>query len=120
MKFHRTFDVKAFNQALRDYHPLFEQPYLFDEIQGMLRGFVDLVFRHQGKYYVLDYKTNHLGEQTENYQQNALVNTMKQQHYDLQSLFYTLALHHYGCTFNSSVGGIVPCLIFYGNYVSKM
>lgn len=95
LKFHRTFDVKAFNQALRDYHPLFEQPYLFDEIQGMLRGFVDLVFRHQGKYYVLDYKTNHLGEQTENYQPNALVNTMKQQHYDLQSLFYTLALHHY-------------------------
>lgn len=95
LKFHRTFDVKAFNHALREFHPLFEQPYLFDEIQGMLRGFVDLVFRHQGKYYLLDYKTNHLGEQTENYQSKALAQTMKLQHYDLQYLFYTLALHHY-------------------------
>lgn len=95
LKFHRTFDVKAFNHALREFHPLFEQPYLFDEIQGMLRGFVDLVFRHEGKYYLLDYKTNHLGEQSENYQQEALAQTMKLQHYDLQYLFYTLALHHY-------------------------
>lgn len=95
LKFHRTFDVKAFNQALREFHPLFEQPYLFDEIQGMLRGFVDLVFRYKGKYYLLDYKTNHLGEQTENYQSKALTQTMKLQHYDLQYLFYTLALHHY-------------------------
>ena len=95
LKINRTFDVKAFNQALRDFHPLFEQPYLFDEIQGMLRGFVDLVFRHNEKYYLLDYKTNMLGINVEDYQNNALNVTMKAHHYDLQYLIYSLALHRY-------------------------
>src|SRR5690606_32625378 len=32
-------------------------PFLF--LQGFLRGFIDLVFVHQGRWYLVDYKTNH-------------------------------------------------------------
>lgn len=113
LKFNRTFDVKRFNQLLRDYHPLFVQPYLFDEIQGMLRGFIDLVFRHNGQYYLLDYKTNMLGTQMENYQNDTLNVTMQKHHYDLQYLIYTVALHRYlkirdpNYTYGSHFSGVI-------------
>ncbi|EFK09439.1 exodeoxyribonuclease V, beta subunit [delta proteobacterium NaphS2] len=62
-------------------------------INGMLKGFIDLVFEFQGKYYVLDYKSNHLGENTQAYQPNAMVRAMLSHRYDLQYVLYTLALH---------------------------
>ncbi|MCG6878395.1 MAG: exodeoxyribonuclease V subunit beta [Deltaproteobacteria bacterium] len=62
-------------------------------INGMLKGFIDLVFEFQGKYYVLDYKSNHLGENTQAYQPNAVVRAMLSHRYDLQYALYTLALH---------------------------
>ncbi|MCG6364427.1 exodeoxyribonuclease V subunit beta, partial [Vibrio fluvialis] len=34
----------------------------FHAVQGMLKGFIDLVFQYQGRYYVLDWKSNHLGD----------------------------------------------------------
>jgi len=34
----------------------------FDSVQGMLKGFIDLVFEFEGKYYVVDYKSNWLGD----------------------------------------------------------
>ncbi|ABR74546.1 exodeoxyribonuclease V subunit beta [Actinobacillus succinogenes] len=85
----RTFDVKAFNLLLRQYHPLYQQPYLLDDIRGMLRGFIDLVYRHDGKYYLLDYKTNLLPA----YSEERIRTDIQQHYYDLQYLLYSLALH---------------------------
>ena len=59
----------------------------------MLKGFIDLIFEHQGRYYILDYKSNHLGEQLENYQPDTLAQAMLEHRYDLQYQLYTLALH---------------------------
>ena len=62
-------------------------------VNGMLKGFIDLVFEFQGKYYVLDYKSNHLGENTRAYQANTMVRAILSHRYDLQYVLYTLALH---------------------------
>jgi exodeoxyribonuclease V beta subunit len=64
-------------------------------LHGMLVGFVDLIFAHDGRYHVLDYKTNRLGERLSDYRAAALDAAMDAHHYPLQALLYTVALHRY-------------------------
>ena len=89
------FDVEAFNRALKAHHHLPSEPLQFEQIQGMVRGSIDLVFRHNGKYYLVDYKSNFLGSTLADYNQEALKKKMLHSHYDWQYLIYTLALHRY-------------------------
>ncbi|RFO11543.1 exodeoxyribonuclease V subunit beta [Haemophilus influenzae] len=89
------FDVEAFNRALKAHHHLPSKPLQFEQIQGMVRGSIDLVFRHNGKYYLVDYKSNLLGSTLADYNQEALKKEMLHSHYDWQYLIYTLALHRY-------------------------
>ncbi|RJX74319.1 exodeoxyribonuclease V subunit beta [Vibrio sinensis] len=67
----------------------------FHTVQGMLKGFIDLVFEHQGKYYVLDWKSNHLGDDVHYYHGEALKSAMADHRYDLQYQIYALALHRF-------------------------
>ena len=67
----------------------------FDSVQGMLKGFIDLVFEFEGKYYVVDYKSNWLGDNIDHYGQNALKKVMIEHRYDLQYQLYSLALHRF-------------------------
>jgi exodeoxyribonuclease V beta subunit len=62
-------------------------------INGMLKGFIDLVFEHNGLYYVADYKSNWLGEDDNAYSQAAMRDKVLSSRYDLQYVIYTLALH---------------------------
>ncbi len=64
-----------------------------ETFKGMLKGFMDLVFCWQGRYYVLDYKSNHLGETEAAYTRDAMRHAMLEHRYELQYVFYTLALH---------------------------
>lgn len=64
-------------------------------LRGLLTGFVDLVACWQGRYYVVDYKTNWLGEALSAYRPVALQTAVAAAHYDLQALLYTVALHRY-------------------------
>ena len=89
------FDVEAFNRALKAHHHLPSEPLQFEQIQGMVRGSIDLVFRHYGIYYLIDYKSNFLGSILADYNQEALKKEMLHSHYDWQYLIYTLALHRY-------------------------
>ena len=89
------FDVEAFNHALKAHHHLPSEPLQFEQIQGIVRGSIDLVFRHNGKYYLVDYKSNFLGSTLADYNQEALKKEMLHSHYDWQYLIYTLALHRY-------------------------
>jgi exodeoxyribonuclease V beta subunit len=59
----------------------------------MLMGFIDLVFEHQGKYWILDYKSNHLGDDDAAYNEDALASAMAKHRYDVQAAIYMLALH---------------------------
>ena len=70
-------------------------PLEFAQVRGMLKGFIDLVFRHDGRYYLLDYKSNWLGENSTAYTPEAMAAAMQAHRYDLQYQLYTLALHRY-------------------------
>jgi exodeoxyribonuclease V beta subunit len=63
------------------------------QLHGMLMGFADLVFEHQGRYWVLDYKSNHLGEGDAAYTETALNEAMAHHRYEVQAALYMLALH---------------------------
>lgn len=66
-----------------------------DTLNGMLTGFADLIFAHDGRFHVLDYKTNWLGARLRDYQGESLEAAMAVHHYPLQALLYTVALHRY-------------------------
>ena len=63
------------------------------QLHGMLMGFADLVFEHEGRYWVLDYKSNFLGEDDASYDGVALSRAMAEHRYDVQAAIYMLALH---------------------------
>jgi exodeoxyribonuclease V beta subunit len=63
------------------------------DVNGMLKGFIDLAFCHQGRYYVLDYKSNYLGEDKQAYGMDAMADAMLEHRYDLQYVLYTLAMY---------------------------
>jgi exodeoxyribonuclease V beta subunit len=67
----------------------------FQPAHGFMKGFIDMVFWAENKYYLVDWKSNHLGNQARDYSQDALTKTMKQSHYILQYYLYTLALDMY-------------------------
>ncbi len=74
--------------------PAMERPQVLDQqFNGMLKGFIDLVFVHQGQYYILDYKSNALGEGDSDYTAQNMRETILANRYDLQYVLYLLALH---------------------------
>ena len=64
-------------------------------IHGFLRGYVDLVVEHAGRWYILDYKSNWLGPGPDDYAPAALDAGMRAGGYTLQYLVYLVALHRY-------------------------
>lgn len=90
-------NAQKLDALVRRYDPLSEgcPPLNFQQVQGMLKGFIDLVFCWQGKYYLLDYKSNWLGESGADYTPTAMAQAMQSHRYDLQYQLYTLALHRY-------------------------
>ncbi|HZX70968.1 MAG TPA: exodeoxyribonuclease V subunit beta [Rhodanobacter sp.] len=66
---------------------------LADQLNGMLKGFIDLVVEHAGRFYVVDYKSNWLGIDQRAYTIDAMDASVRHSRYDLQYAIYTLALH---------------------------
>lgn len=64
----------------------------FEPLTGYLKGFIDLIFEWQGRYYVADYKSNYLGDQPQDYRPQSLRESMRDHRYDLQSWIYLVAL----------------------------
>lgn len=69
-------------------------PYM-NKLKGMMHGFIDLVFQHQGRFYVCDYKSSFLGDDFSHYSAQSMAIHVEDHHYDLQYLIYALALHRY-------------------------
>jgi exodeoxyribonuclease V beta subunit len=67
----------------------------FAPVKGYLKGFMDLVFEHQGRFYLIDWKSNHLGDRVEDYNQGVILEAMSAHFYFLQYHLYTVALHQY-------------------------
>ena len=67
----------------------------FAPVSGIMRGFIDLTFEFEGRYYIADYKSNWLGFQLDDYRREHLARVIREHRYDLQYLIYTLALHRF-------------------------
>jgi len=84
----------------------------FRPVRGMVRGFMDMVFEQGGRYYLADWKSNHLGYRMEDYGRESLRDEMARNLYPLQYLLYTVALNRYlslrvrGYDYGSRFGGV--------------
>ncbi|MGD0258685.1 MAG: exodeoxyribonuclease V subunit beta [Verrucomicrobiota bacterium] len=84
--------------------------------QGMLKGFIDLVFEFDGRYYLVDWKSNWLGNRVEDYGPAALAGEIRRRYYYFQCQLYTAALDRYlrlrlpGYRYDRHFGG--ACYLF--------
>ncbi|CAK0775032.1 RecBCD enzyme subunit RecB [Gammaproteobacteria bacterium] len=82
-------------------------------VNGMLKGFIDLVFEHEGRYYVMDYKSNRLGLDDSTYTSATMRALILKERYDLQYVLYLLALHRHlksrlpGYRYERHIGGAI-------------
>jgi len=85
---------------------------VFDPIRGFVRGFMDLVFSHGGKFYLVDWKSNRLGENPSVYSPASLQEAMLRNNYVLQYLLYLVGLDLYlasrvpGYRYETHFGGV--------------
>jgi len=81
-------------------------------MRGFLKGFIDLVFEHEGRWYIVDYKSNRIGGTIGSYTPPRLVREMEAHHYFLQYHLYSLALHRHlegtldGYSHDENFGGV--------------
>ena len=67
----------------------------FPALKGFMKGFMDLVFEANGKFYIADWKSNYLGDSSQDYAQPILRKTMMESYYFLQYHIYVVALNQY-------------------------
>lgn len=93
----RRVDVLRLDALVRHFEmPTVARPVLSpDTLNGMFKGFIDLVFEHEGRYYVVDYKSNWLGADEQAYTPEAMNAAVASHRYDLQYVLYVLALHRH-------------------------
>jgi exodeoxyribonuclease V beta subunit len=72
-----------------------EMEFYFPDPQGMMKGFCDLIFAFEGKYYILDWKSNYLGPLDADYTQENISAAMHRHDYYLQASIYASALQRY-------------------------
>ncbi|MBU4208073.1 MAG: exodeoxyribonuclease V subunit beta [Proteobacteria bacterium] len=67
----------------------------FSPSEGFMKGYIDTIFQHDGRYYIVDWKSNFLGASIKDYARDLLKETIRSNYYNLQYYIYTLALHQY-------------------------
>lgn len=65
----------------------------FSPVKGLMKGYLDVLFQHGGRYFIVDWKSNFLGAALENYQKGLLNTEMQKAFYVLQYHLYVLATH---------------------------
>jgi len=89
------------------------QPIQERKLKGYLAGFVDLLCRHNDQYFVIDYKSNYLGDTLAHYSGDFLLSAMRDHNYGLQYWIYTLVLHRFltntvtGYDYERDFGGVL-------------
>jgi exodeoxyribonuclease V beta subunit len=84
-----------------------------NKVKGMMTGFIDLFFEHDNKYYILDWKSNFLGDSITDFDRVGVEQAMNESNYHLQYLIYALALDKYltsklpGFDFEQQFGGVI-------------
>jgi exodeoxyribonuclease V beta subunit len=83
----------------------------FEPFAGFLKGFVDLTFEANGRWYIVDYKSNDLGPTADAYHESQLPAAMLHGFYHLQYHLYVVALRRYlrwrvpGWNYETDFGG---------------
>ncbi len=82
------------------------------QLNGLMKGFIDLVAEHRGRYYVVDWKSNYLGPDDDHYTTEAMEQALLEKRYDVQLSLYLLALHRHlaqrlgaGYDYERQIGG---------------
>ena len=84
----------------------------FPALEGFLRGFIDLVFESDGRFFLADYKSNRLGASVDDFRAPLLATTMANHHYVLQYHLYVAALDRWlaarvrGYSYETHFGGV--------------
>jgi exodeoxyribonuclease V beta subunit len=92
--------------------PLHAGALQFEPQRGFLRGYIDLVVAHGGRFYLVDWKSNWLGPHGASYTSEAIEEEMRKHHYRLQYHLYATALDRYlrwripGYDYDSHFGGV--------------
>ena len=83
------------------------------ELEGIMNGKMDLFFEQEDKFYILDWKSNFLGNSLDFYNEENVKAAMYENNYHLQYLIYTVALTKYlalripGFDYNTNFGGVI-------------
>jgi len=114
-----TFQSSDFNELLTKYHFGFNKAggqlikrVNFETLPGFMNGYIDLVFEAYGQFWIVDYKSNYLGDSLKDYQPERLEGVIAREQYFLQYLIYTLAVHRYlgqklvGYEYDRHFGGV--------------
>jgi exodeoxyribonuclease V beta subunit len=96
------FPLKNFNSnEFMEFLNLFEKNIKTETIpeiiqsDGFIKGFIDLVAENNGRYYIFDWKTNHLGDLPDDYNPESIKSAMIEGNYFIQAIIYSLAVHRY-------------------------
>jgi len=90
----KSFEAAALEKLSDETAPLLLKNFSHD-LEGIMNGKLDLFFLHQGRYYILDWKSNYLGGTPEDYNEEALKEVMSSEGYHLQYHLYTVAAVKY-------------------------
>ncbi len=88
----QIFDDFSDQDVLKGFPEKMEQ-LTFSPVKGLMKGYLDVLFQHEGRYFVVDWKSNFLGATLENYQKSLLNAEMQKSFYVLQYHLYVLATH---------------------------
>lgn len=93
------FNVPVFNpeniSGLEENERRINVKYNYQEPEGIMNGKMDMFFEHAGRYYILDWKSNFLGDSLDYYKKELLTEAMNENNYHLQYLLYTAAAKKY-------------------------
>jgi exodeoxyribonuclease V beta subunit len=83
------------------------------DLEGIMNGKMDMFFEHNSKFYILDWKSNFLGDSLDYYKKELLPEAMSENNYHLQYLLYTVAAKKYlqsrlaGFNYDLHFGGVI-------------
>lgn len=124
----KDFKVKVLNKLCHEFYAKVVQdnnlshiPDLPDlkksNFKGFMKGSLDLVAKfttkHGDKFFMIDYKSNYLGDSFGDYTQDSILKSIFEARYDVQILFYSLALYRFlKCTlhdfsYEKDFGGVM-------------
>ncbi|MFA4917067.1 MAG: exodeoxyribonuclease V subunit beta [Syntrophales bacterium] len=110
-------DFMRTEERQNDSYPFWHERLHFSPVRGFMKGFIDMVFRVESRFYLIDWKSNFLGYRVKDYNRKALLETMTDSFYFLQYHLYTVALHKYLSTrlpdysYDTHFGGVYYCFL---------